>query len=153
MGHQEIEHWPFRVYQDDFDNLYVHDMEEGLTFVRGNVGQNRYDLAVIIEEENAEYYKYTSLWSPNQPCGFQLLDEIDLKEWNRLAKSYLRNKRRGERSFRNWIKQQLYSPLDKILYEQSWFGESMPHPNASEEEWRDFDRAYKVFLEKQLVSL
>jgi len=65
MGHQEIEHWPFRIYQDDSDNLYVHDREEGLTFVRGKVGQNRYDLAVIIEEENTEYWKHRDILSPD----------------------------------------------------------------------------------------
>jgi len=28
----------------------------------------------------------------------------------------------------------------------------MPYPDAPEREWEDFDRAYKVFLEEQLVS-
>lgn len=141
MGQQEIVHWPFRIYKDNLENLYIHDMEEGVTFVRDNVSQNKYSLAVIFEE-NCRWINidYSILDENDQPCGFQLFDELSQSEWTHLARDYIRNKRRGEKVFRDWINQMLYSHLDKFVYEQTWLRESMPPPGASKKALKDFDR-------------
>ena len=39
-----------------------------------------------------------------------------------------------------------------MLYEQDWIAENMPYPDAPEEDWKDFDRAYERFREEQIVS-
>jgi len=152
MGHQELDHWPYLAYQDDSGNLYVHDRDEGLVFVRSKVCHNNYGLLVIIEEDNPEYWRYTDILSPTPPCGFQIFDEINLNEWNCLVRDYIRNKHAGEKVFTEWLRQKLYAPLENMLFEESWFAESMPCPGAPKEEWRDFDRLRKEFHKQEVSS-
>lgn len=136
----DLLHLGIFIEQDDLGNLYVHDGYEGLTFVRGKLSNDKYDLAVIIEEDNPKYGKYMDILSPEQPCGFQILDEISLKEWGSLAKNYLRNKCRGSGQFNEWLKKEIYNPLGKMLHEESRLYESMPYPDAPDEDWANFKR-------------
>ncbi len=145
----EFEHEPYSIWSDDSGNLYINDREEGLVFVRGNIGPGKYDLTVIIEEDNDKYWRLMDTLSPEAPCGFQILDEIASSEWTRLVKDYLRHKRKGVKEFDEWLKEKLYNPLGKLLYEQTWFAESMPSPDASQEDWDDFDRAYGIEMNRR----
>jgi len=145
MVNHKLDHRLFSVHQDDSGNLYVHDKEEELIFVRGNIGHDRYDLSVIIDEDNTEYCDWTYMFYPDTPCGFQVLDEISLKEWNNLVRNYVRHKCKGEKVFIDWLRKELYRPLSEILYESSWIAESMPWPDAPKKYWKDYDRSWKIF--------
>ena len=134
----------FEIYQTESGGLYIKDLEEGLTFERLKVGEDRYDLAVIIEEDNKEYRQVE--WSaPDTPCGFHIYDEIRLSEFNNLARDYLKHKMKGENlpfhSFKRWLKEKIYKPIYKGEHSNNFWIESMPEPSASEKEWKSFDRA------------
>ena len=90
MPRKELEHGPFRIYMDDSGNLWVYDSDVGLCFERGKISEDRwYDLAVIIEEDNGEYWGMRQIFSPEQPCGFHILDEMTLGQWNNNAEQLL----------------------------------------------------------------
>jgi hypothetical protein len=90
--------------------------------------------------------------SPLPPCGFEIFDGITLSEWTLLAKEYFRNKHDGEQTFRKWIREKFYSPLKSMLNEDSWFIESLPHPDDPEEQQQKFSRAYKeIWGERELL--
>lgn len=122
MEYQELDHWPYLAYQDGSGNLYIHDRDEGLVFVRGKVSHDKYDLTIMIEKDNSEFWEYTTGILPHeQPYGFQIFDEITLREWNQLVKDYIRRKRRGTWTFNEWLKEEIYAPLGKMLWEQDLF--------------------------------
>jgi hypothetical protein len=111
MHMTELEHWPYKIYQDDSGTLYFHDLEEGLVFQRERTCSGEYGLAVIIEEDNATYPCLTDILSPEPVCGFQVFDKITAGEWSGLVKDYLRHKQKGASRFNAWLKENLY---DKI---------------------------------------
>ncbi len=138
----------FESYKSSSGTLYIKDNEKGLTFEIVKVGDDKYDLAVIIEEDNAEYSPYN--WSdPETPCGFQVLEEISLKEFNHLARDYLNRKFKDKDKFRKWLKEKLYIPTSRILANANFIIESMPEPNASNKLWKEYDRAMKFENKRQ----
>jgi hypothetical protein len=141
MEPRELDHWPYLIYRDDLGILYVHDNEVGLVFVRERVGQDRYSLSVIVEEDNPDVGLYRDILSPEPPYGISDFAEITLKDWGNLVKDYLRHKHMDNWRFNEWINEKFYIPLGKMLWEQSWLCESMPYPGAPQEDWASFDRA------------
>jgi hypothetical protein len=134
----------FEIYQSDSGNLYIKDIEERLTFERAKVGDDKYDLSVIIEEDNQDYRPIE--WSmPETPCGFLVYEDISLKEFSRLARDYLKHKLKGEdipfHSFKKWLNEKFYKPTHEALAQNNYYIESMPYPNASKKEWKEFDIA------------
>lgn len=141
MKNQGLDHWPYLIYQDEFENLYIQDRDEGLTFIRGKLNKNKYDLAVIIEEDNSKYEEAGFSWTDSElPFGFQILDEITLKEWNKLVKSYLTKKNEGTLKFNDWIKKEMYTPLFGFFGKLNSLVESMPYPGAPNRYWKNFER-------------
>ena len=134
----------FEIYQTESGCLYITDKEECLTFERQKVGENKYNLAVIIEDDNTGYHPFE--WSdPETPCGFQFLEEIGINEFNKLARDYLKHKMKGEdipfHSFKKWLNEKFYKPTHEALVQNNYWIESMPAPGASKKEWKSFDRA------------
>ena len=134
----------FEIYQSGSGCLYITDKEEGMTFEREKVGEDKYDLSVIIEEDNTDYRPIE--WSaPETPCGFLLYEDISLKEFSRLARDYLKHKLKGEdipfHSFKKWLNEKFYRPTYDALAHNNYYIESMPEPSAPKKEWKSFDRA------------
>ena len=128
MEPKELDHWPYVVYRDDSDNLYVHDRQEGLVFIRSKINAKDYYLTIIIDEDNSKYSRCMDILSPEAPCGFQIRDKLTLKEWNMLTKDYLKHKHCGKQVFDEWLEKKFYTPLERQLYEQSLFFESISPP-------------------------
>lgn len=137
-------HLSFELYHDDSGNLYIHDTDIDLTFERERLPSGNYGLVVIIGEENGDYWEYCDQLSPEQPCGFQIYEELSKEQWKELAKTYLEHKNMGEEDFNKWLKENFWNLLKNDLYVDTWYAESMPPPTAPKEDWDDFSRSFEI---------
>ena len=138
-----------RYYSDSGKCWYVTDRDEGLTFELEKAGEDKYGLSVIIEENNTDYMRVE--WSaPEPPCGFLLYDEISMKEFNKLAREYLRKKfgYGGDYIFKEWLNKEIYMPIYKQEHKTNFIIESMPNPGAPEKDWKEFDKCMKEGLKR-----
>ena len=147
MEDRIIKHWPFKEHRDNKGNATIEDLEEELIFIKQKNDNRTYDLAVIIENDNPCIR--TQPIMPNLSEGYLLLEGISESEWKKISKEYLIKKLKGEKIFRNWIKERLYNPINQDLYEISWFAESRPYPGAPKRKWEEFDRAYQEEFENK----
>jgi len=140
MENKKINHWSFRGYMDNLGNATIEDLEEELTFIKQKNDNGTFDLAVMIRDFHPHIRSFPI--TPDLSKGYLLLEEISETEWKKISKEYVINKLKGEKIFRSWIKEKLYNPLNKDLYKIDWVAESMPYPDAPEELWEEYDKAY-----------